>query len=676
LIIFSAPLLLQARVTRGFRMRACPRLIVCILLLVSTTAWGQAPIITSAGDPSVKNDTLYRLAVSPADYPSELVVLLLDDGVVRYEADGTGFTTYRQVIQILSPDAVDDYAEHEFSYAPGHQQMTVNWIRVVRPDGTVVSEAPTQVQDADVPATLGDPVYTDAKVRRYSLSGVAPGTIVDWSYTIEERKPFLPGDFSLSWSVHTGRVTRLSRYLVDLPASFQPRIIERNLTFSRQEAVTSDRRTYVWATRDVPRVQGEDFMADSNGVFMSIELAAPLEWASIGRWYAGLSRDRYALSADIKARLPLLLEGARSSSDTLRAIQRWVAQDVRYVSIALGLGGYQPRLPAEVVSTGYGDCKDKATLFIATVAALGFQAYPVLLNSGSPVERSLPSMGQFDHAIAAVDRPEGRLYVDLTADLAPLGELPAGVQGQFALVVHPDGTSEEVTLPQAEPGANLQETRIVGTLSHEGYITASYEERGLGTRQYSLRQLFLTPIDSTHRADLARSIATKLYPGAVADSLQIFDGRDLTADTRIALRISRGLAARPAGTGRTVILTLPFSSMRSMADAAAALEAKGPRKFPIDAAKVVGPIAGQSDIRLALPPGWRVQLPPSVNVTGKWGSYVAHYAQTGTTLHVSRRIEGARGIHPPDAVADLAAWLRAIGQDDVPYLVIEPGQTP
>ena len=657
-------------------MRAYPCVFVCILSLVSAPAWAQAPVITPAGDPSIRNDTLYSLAVNPADHPNESVVLLLDDGVVRYEANGTGVKTYRQVTQILSPDAVDDYAEHEFSYAPGHQRLTVNWIRVVRPDGSVVSDAPTQVQDADVPATLGDPVYSDAKVRRYSLSGVAPGTIVDWSYTVEERKPFLPGDFSSSWSVHTGRVTRLSRYILDLPASLRPRLIERNLTFSRQEAVTRGRRTYVWATRDVPRVQPEDFMANSNGVFMSIELAAPLAWETIGRWYAGLARDRYALDATVKAKLPALLAGAGSADDTLRAVQRWVAQDVRYVSIALGLGGYQPRMPAEVVATGYGDCKDKATLFIAVVSSLGFRAYPVLLNSGSRVERALPSIGQFDHAIAAVERPEGRLYVDLTADLAPLGELPAGVQGQFALVVHPDGSSEQVTLPEAAPGANLQETRIVGTLSTEGYVTASYEERGLGTRQYSLRRLFLAPIDSTHRADFARSIATKLYPGAEADSLQIFDGRDLTADPRIALRIVHGLAARPTGAGRTVILTLPFNSMRSMADAATALEAKGPRRFPIDAAKIVGPIAGQTDVRLSLPPGWRVQLPPSVKVTGKWGSYVARYDQEGTMLHVSQRIEGARGVHPPEAVADLAAWLRAIGQDDVPYLVIEPGQTP
>jgi hypothetical protein len=109
-----------------------------------------------------------------------------------------------------------------------------------------------------------------------------------------------------------------------------------------------------------------------------------------------------------------------------------------------------------------------------------------------------------------------------------------------------------------------------------------------------------------------------------------------------------------------------------MADAATALESKGLRRFPIDAAKVVGPIVGASEVRLTLPAGWSVQLPPAVTVTGKWGSYTARYNQEGATLTVSRRLEGARGVHPPEALADLAAWLRAIGKDDVPYLVIEP----
>lgn len=636
----------------------------------------QAPRITPKGDPSVRNDSLYRLAVNPADHAAERVVLLLDDGVVRYEADGTGSKTYRQVTQILTPDAVADYAEHEFSYSPSHQRLTINWMRVVRPDGTVVSREPAQIQDADVPASLGNPVYTDTKIRRASLGGVAPGTIVDWSYTVEERKPFLRGDWSSSWSVHTGAFTRRSRYILDVPAAIRPRLVERNLPFQARDSIAGGRWMRIWATQDVPRVAGEEFMADSNGVFASIEAGGPITWEEIGRWYAGLARDRSAAPPAVLAAVQPFLVNARTGDDTLRAVQRWVAQDIRYVSIALGLGGYQPRPPAEVVSTGYGDCKDKATLFVAVAGALGYTAYPVLLNSGGRVEEAVPSISQFDHAIAVVERPAGRVYVDLTADLVPYQELPTSDQGEFALVIHPDGTTEQVRLPESPPAANLHETRIVGALAPDGYVSATYEEKGHGSRQYGLRQLFLGPIDSTRRADFARSIAAKLYPGAEADSLQIFDGHDLTAEARVALRLTHGLAARPAGAGRSMILSLPFASMRGMGDAARMLDAAGPRRFPIDAAKVVGPLVASTELTLALPAGWRVDLPAPVSVSGVWGRYTATYSQERDTLYVRRRLEGTRGVYRPETFPDLVAWFRALAADDVPYLVLTPSGAP
>jgi hypothetical protein len=518
-------------------------------------------------------------------------------------------------------------------------------------------------------------VYTDTKVRRYSLSGVAPGTLVDWSYTVEEIKPFLPGDFFTTWSIHTGAFTRRSRFIVDLPASVVPHLVERNIPFRPRETVARGRHSYLWTAHDVQPVTPEEFMADSNGVLMTIGLSAPITWETIGSWYSGLSRDRYGVDHGIREKLRSLLKGSPTPDDTLRALQRWVAQDIRYVSIALGLGGYQPRIPAEVLATGYGDCKDKTTLFVAAARALGFRAYPVLLNSGGSVDRALPSLSQFNHAIAMVERSEGRVYVDLTAELVPYGELPESDQGQFGLIVYPDGTSEQVTLPESAPSANLNETRIAGSLSAEGYITAMYEERGLGSRQYSLRSLFLAPADSSHRAEFARAIATKLYPGAEADSLVVFEGRDLSADPRVALRIVRGLAARTTGNNQTLILSLPLTSMRGMADAAAALESKRPRRFPIDAAQIIGPAATFTDITLTLPPGWRAELPRDVEAKGKWGSYTSRYDQQGTTLHIVRSLEGTRGIYPPEDLPDLTRWLRAVAQDDVAYLVIERNPT-
>jgi transglutaminase-like putative cysteine protease len=651
-------------------------LLFCSLILLLRVAQGQALPTGPAESPTVSRDTIYRLAISPDADPNDDAVLLLDDATVRYEMDGTGVENYRQVIQILKQQAVEGYAEHEFSYSPAHQRLTVNWIRVVRPDGTLVSEASTEVQDADIPASLTDPAYGDTKVRRYSLSGVAPGTIVDWSYSLEELKPFLPGDFFQSRRVQTGRLTRRFRLTVDLPTAMRPHVVERNLTFRHRETESRRRRTFFWATDDAPPVQPEEFMADSNGVIGTIGVSGTVQWEDIGRWYSKLSEERYALNHSSRDRIRSLVRSAPTADDSLRALHRYVAQDIRYVSIGLGLGGYQPRMPSEVLTSGYGDCKDKATLFIAAARALGFRAYPVLLSAGREVEQGLPSIQQFNHAIAVVERPEGRVFLDLTADLVPYGELPESDQGQFGLVVYPDGTSEQVTLPQAASGDNLNQTLISGVLTPDGYVTASYEERGLGSRQLGIRSLFVSPLDSAGRADFARSIATKLFPGAGADSLEIFDGRDLLAAPKVAVKIVHGSAARPSGAAGTMILTLPFPSMRGMADAATMLESRQPRRFPIDAAKVIGPVTTETELRLALPSGWAVQLPPSIEAVGKWGSYAARYRQDGDTLLVSRRLEGSRGVYPPDSITDLADWLRSIGQDDVPYLAIQSQATP
>ena len=84
--------MLQIRRTISLRPFPRARLALAGALLAAPLA-AQAPKITPNGDPSVRNDTIYSLAVKAADYPDESFVYLLDDGVVRQESDGRGTTT-------------------------------------------------------------------------------------------------------------------------------------------------------------------------------------------------------------------------------------------------------------------------------------------------------------------------------------------------------------------------------------------------------------------------------------------------------------------------------------------------------------------------------------------------------------------------------------------------------
>jgi len=139
--------------------------------LVAGPLCSQAPRITPAGDPSVQSDTIYKLAVNPAEYPDDDYVYLLDDGVVRFEPDGRSSRTYRQVVQILNQDGAEAWGEQSFSYSGGSEKLTINWIRVVRPSGEVVSAKPAHEQESLAPVALEAPVYSDEKVHRVTLSG-------------------------------------------------------------------------------------------------------------------------------------------------------------------------------------------------------------------------------------------------------------------------------------------------------------------------------------------------------------------------------------------------------------------------------------------------------------------------------------------------------------------------
>jgi transglutaminase-like putative cysteine protease len=644
------------------------RTLLAVLLLAAPGLRAQAPRISAAGDPSVRADSIYRLAVDAARYPEQDAAYLLDDGVVRLEADGRGTKTFRQIVQILKPSAVPRLQEQSFSYSPQHEKLTINWIRVVRPDGRIVSARPSHVQDADVPAETDDPVYSDRRVRRASLSGVAPGTIVDYSYTTEELKPFLPRDFFQSWSVTTGLQVARSRFVVDVPATLTPRIYERNLRFARTEQVVGGRRVYTWATSNLPKIKPEALAADSNDVYMSLIVSSPITWGDVSHWYATLARPQETATPFVTARVDSVVRGALTRGDTIRAVHRWVAQDIRYVAIALGLSGYRPRKPEQVIRTGFGDCKDKATLFVSALRHLGIEAYPVLLSSTGGVRRELPSIQQFDHEIAAVPVGTGYQFVDLTANVVPYGALPYGEQGGFALVVRPDGTSDEVVLPKVAPSANRSGIRVVGTLDSLGTFNGSYEETAEGASQYGLRNIFYNSLDSTQRANLGNAIAQKTFEGAEGDSLLGFDGKDLGSMVRVKVLVRRGRAATPAGA--TMILHMPMGSMAALATAAKELDTREVRRFPIDPAQFWGARVVTSEFSIALPAGWHAQLPKGVRAASAFGSYESSYTEKNGTLRLARVLTGATTVQPPEKLPEFVAWLREVAQDDAKFIVL------
>jgi transglutaminase-like putative cysteine protease len=630
--------------------------------------------------PSAPSDSIVRLSVDPAQNRGRPYVMLLDESYNRIEPDGRATRRMRQVMQILDQSVVRTASERAFGYTKTRQTLTVDWIRVLRTTGEVVSDKPAQEQESDVPAAMSNPVYQEQRMRRVSLSGLAPGTVLDVQFTIEEKLPYRPGDFLVGWNVNSQVPVARSRFVVDVPDGFTPRLLERNLNFTRTEDTRDGRRIYTWAARDVQPYRSEAFAADSNGVVMSIAAGSPGSWNDIAVWYDSLARARYALTPAVGLRIDSLVRasGARTRLDTIRALHRWVAQDLRYVSVALGIGGYQPRAPLDVLSSGFGDCKDKTTLFVAALRRYRLAANPVLLSLGGKPDPRMPSIFQFNHAIAAVQEGNGWTFTDLTAEFVPYGMIPDAYQGQMGLVVLPDGRAQEVRFPVAPVDGNNSTMRIEMTIDSSGHVAGHVRESTRGSASFGMRAAFASPLDSARRVSLHKALAQRFFSAdATADSLIAFAGKDFTSATEISYAVRADNVLKPAGESLLFSMNTGFRSPASgFKNLARDLEARNTRVFPIDAAQILGQVETVTDLRLTLPVGWKAELPKNIASTSFFGRYESTWSQVGREVRLIRRIQGQRGLFLPQRISEVIVWLKTVGADDYEFLSLRPARVP
>jgi hypothetical protein len=318
------------------------------------------------------------------------------------------------------------------------------------------------------------------------------------------------------------------------------------------------------------------------------------------------------------------------------------------------------------MTTGFGDSKDKTALLIAALGAIRVDAYPVLINSSGEINRDLPAMSTFNHEIAVIKQPSGYEFVDPSSDLTPLGALPYRDDGQFALVVHPDGQTEELTTPQAPATIAESSVHVAGVLDSSGTFTGRARIGTRGPGAVFLQEMMRHGTDSSERAEYLREAAIDVLPNATGDSL-VFEGKDLDGDPAMSFLV-RAQATQRSGT--TDILTLDDPSAES-AQEADKLEARMPRRMPIDAARVIGPVIIVREMRMTLPVGWRARLPGRVTATSVFGVYESTYRQDGRELIITQRTSGTRGIVSKDHIGELIAWFRAMAKDRVPYIIID-----
>jgi len=604
------------------------------------------------------------------DYAKEAFVLEQSSDKFKFENDGSYAREVRMRIRIQSDAGVQHFSVVKFAHQNSSEIFAVDYVRVAKPDGTVVLTPPDTFQDMPADITREAPFYTDAHETHVAVKGLGVGALLEYQAHWQNNKPLIPGQFWVDYnfahqgivlqellevSVPRGRAIKLKSLAI------KPTIVQSGQsdvytwTSSNLENSDDKKQKQKQQERNWQQVRGRQPQPE-------IELSSFKNWEELGSWYQSLERDRVKPSAEVRAKAAELTKGLTDERAKIQALYAFVSTQYRYIGIAFGLGRYQPHAAGEVLANQYGDCKDKHTLFASLLNASGINAYPALISTTHEIDADAPSPGQFDHVITAIPQGAGFLWLDTTAEVAPFAFLISTLRDKHALVIPDDGTPTLAVTAADIPFPTLQKFEMHAKLSEAGVLEGKAENTDRGDTELIFRAAFrVVPLPQWK--DLVQRISYALGFGGDVSDVNATQPEKTGEPFHFSYTYKRkDYSDWP---NRRITPPLPFIALPEV-------DEDTPPTVPVWMGS-----PGEIDFRatLELPKGFSPRLPKAVHLKRDFADFDASYSFQSGVITAQRHILIKLREVPVAQYAEYTSFRKAVEDDYNTYTSLSSGRS-
>ena len=205
----------------------------------------------------------------------------------------------------------------------------------------------------------------------------------------------------------------------------------------------------------------------------------------MGLAYRAAALPKAAVTPEIVSLANEITKGIEDKKAQAIAIDAWMKKNIRYVAVYLSLGRVIPNDASAVLRNKFGDCKDKATLMSALLAAKGIASEEVLINLGNAYTLpEPPTMAVLNHVILYL--PELDLYADPTVTQSAFGVLAPEAYDKPVVRVSAAGATLART-PAMTAQHHTYHVRTVINVAADGAVSGRTEESGTGVFGIVLR---------------------------------------------------------------------------------------------------------------------------------------------------------------------------------------------
>lgn len=572
----------------------------------------------------------------------------------QLNTDGSYIKTEEQVVQPLSKEGVEMVASDSLGFSSKREQYTEILAYTQKADGRKITVRGDKIFTQEDPAAQGAPQYSDYKYRSFAYPDVEIGDKVVLHSKLNVTEGSFKGHFTQTESVNPTVVVELAEVSLSQPVSMPPLNFEVRGWQADPVTETNGLRRYHWTYRQpkATQIYGDDYVSAIDFAPL-IVMSSFTGWKQLADAYHQGAVDKAEPTAEIKALADKITAGQTTRDGQAKALYDWVRSNIRYVGIWLGNGGIVPHKADETLQNRYGDCKDKATLLQALLAAKNIPSQHVLLNLGSSFYRAkVANSVSFNHAILYI--PELNTYLDATAELIPYGSLPFDDSGKP--VVLEDGTLATTPISSAQRDALQIKSDLV--LNEQGKLTGKTQIQASGAFNLALRGMVLGIDPHREEQFVTQHLRFGLQRGSgtlhKADPYTLNNSYKISSDYKLSNRMpmkQNGAFPVPAG----------FTAPMNLVDYLYLTEA--PMR-PLN--RVCHPTSLIEETTIRLPDNLKVQfLPMDQDITRGRFRYIAKYQQHGNQIKVQRQTldNGTVSVCTPAEVSQLHEVAQVLSED-------------
>jgi transglutaminase-like putative cysteine protease len=516
---------------------------------------------------------------------------------VEVASDGSYVADREEVYRIVDQAGIKLMQERRLYFTPNYESLEIAQAYSLKPDGRRIDVPTANIVTAFVPPSTR--AYYDRKIVRLFYPDLAAQDRIVLVTKFRQKIPWFPGQFDMRAIFSRTIVAHDVVYRVDAPAGLALHIDAPGLAGGPVQADTAGQH-WVWQfSNDAPVFQAMDAVGEADFA-PHLQISTFSGYDAVAKAYRDRARNAGAVTKDIAALAGVLTRDVTDRREQARILYEWVCTNVAYVAIELGIGGFSPHSAEDVLQNRIGDCKDRAVLLEALLAAKGIESTAVLINAGSGTYR-LPAVASphaFDHVITYL--PALDLFVDASDALAPFGVLPYADSGKPVLLA-----STGRTMQTPVQSAAHSRVRVASTVAikEDGTVEGRSEVEASGAYGIYLRAL----IQSAAEARDANILRLLIGPGTEGkiergEPQSLHDPFVVAAEYRLA-----GAVSLPGPGALPLTLSLKPFSFSDM------VTGRLPQQRT--SAYVCPSVTAEETIRLSLPPNIEaISLPASGGV--------------------------------------------------------------